>query len=74
MNKTAIVLLVLLVSVFLVGCTSSQNGYATYNQQQQGQQQQGQQQPYVGGGCGVAPGADYEDTPVKTLDSADSSL
>jgi len=70
MNKTAIVLLVLLAGVFLSGCsTPKTSGYATYNQQQQGQQQ-----PYVGGGCGVAPQADYEDTPVKALDSADSSL
>jgi len=70
MNKTAIVLLVLLVSVFLVGCGKSYdtNGYATYNQPQQ---QQGQ---YVGGGCGVAPSGAYEDTPVKALDSADSAL
>lgn len=70
MNKTAIVLLVLLAGVFLAGCQkSATSGYATYNQQQQGQQQ-----PYVGGGCGVAPQADYEGTPVKALDSADSSL
>ena len=67
--KTAI-LLVLVISVFLVGCGKQYDtaGYATYNQQQ------GQQQPYVGGGCGVAPSAAYEDTPVKTLDSADSAL
>ena len=69
MNAKAIVLAVLLVSVFLVGCASSgQSGYATYNQQQ------GQQQPYVGGGCGVAPSADYEDTPVEALGSANSAL
>ncbi|MBS3104993.1 hypothetical protein J4234_01940 [Candidatus Woesearchaeota archaeon] len=67
--KTAI-LAVLVLSVFLVGCTSSgQSGYATYNQPQQ--QQQGQ---YVGGGCGVAPSADYEDTPVDDLNSKDSVL
>jgi len=70
MNKTAIVVLVLLVGVFLVGCQKDPTaGYATYNQQQG--QQQGQ---YVGGGCGVAPQADYEDTPVKALDSSDSAL
>jgi hypothetical protein len=58
--KTAILVLIVL-SVFLVGCTSSQpNGYAAYNQQQG-------QQPYVGGGCGVAPNADYEDTPVNAI-------
>ena len=68
MNTKAIVLAVLLVSVFLVGCTSSgTSGYTTYNQPQQ----QGQ---YVGGGCGVAPSADYEDTPIEALDSADSAL
>ena len=68
MNAKAMVLIVLLVSVFLVGCASSgQSGYAAYNQPQQ----QGQ---YVGGGCGVAPSADYEDTPVDALNSKDSAL
>ena len=66
--KTAI-LLFIVIGVFIVGCQrSGSTGYATYNQQQ------GQQQPYVGGGCGVAPNAAYEDTPVKALDSADSAL
>lgn len=64
--KTAI-LVVLLFSVFLIGCTSSQTGYATYNQPQQ----QGQ---YVGGGCGVAPNAAYEDTPIDALGLEDSAL
>ena len=65
--KTAI-LLVLVISVFLVGCGQKKydTGYATYNQQQQGQ--------YVGGGCGVAPQADYEDTPVNEIGAADSAL
>jgi len=64
--KTAI-LAVLVFSVFLVGCASSDtSGYAAYNQPQQGQ--------YVGGGCGVAPNAAYEDTPVNALDSKDSAL
>ena len=66
--KTAI-LAVLVFSVFLVGCTSSQtSGYATYNQPQ------GQQNPYVGGGCGVAPSGVYEETPIKALNSEDSAL
>ena len=65
--KTAI-LLVLVISVFLVGCGKQNTaGYATYNQQ-------GQQQPYVGGGCGVAPQADYNDASIGVLDSSDSSL
>ena len=69
--KTALVA-VLLVSVFLIGCTSSQgSGYAAYNQPQQGQPQQGQ---YVGGGCGVAPSAAYEDTPIRSLDTLNSQL
>ncbi len=72
MNAKAIVLAVLLASVFLVGCTSSQqNGYSTYNPQQQQQQQQGQ---YVGGGCGVAPSGDYESTPMESLGSKNSEL
>ena len=62
MNAKVLVLLVLVASIFLVGCQAEPNGYATYNQQQQ----QGQ---YVGGGCGVAPSADYEDTPLDSLDS-----
>lgn len=66
--KTAI-LAVLVFSVFLIGCTQSQTGYAGYNQPQQ---QQGGQ--YVGGGCGVAPNAAYEDTPINALSSADSAL
>ncbi|MBI3027024.1 hypothetical protein HYY70_02830 [Candidatus Woesearchaeota archaeon] len=66
-NARAIVLLALLFSIFLVGCAQTgTSGYSTYNQQQQGQ--------YVGGGCGVAPGADYEDTPIKELDSLHSNL
>ena len=69
MNVKTAILAVLVLSVFLIGCASSQpNGYATYNQPQ------GQQNPYVGGGCGVAPGADYEDTPVDALNSANSAL
>ena len=67
MNAKAIVLLVLVVSIVIVGCApKSQTGYATYNQPQQGQ--------YVGGGCGVAPSADYEDTPIGALSSKDSAL
>lgn len=70
MNSKAIVSVVLLVSIFLVGCTSSQSGYAAYNQPQ-GQPQGGQ---YVGGGCGVAPSGVYENTPIDSLDSASSVL
>lgn len=71
MNAKALVLVLLLVSIFLVGCaSSSQSGYATYNQPQ-GQPQGGQ---YVGGGCGVAPSGDYEDTPIEALDLTNSAL
>ena len=70
MNAKAMVLAVLLVGVFLVGCASSDtSGYATYNQP--GQPQGGQ---YVGGGCGVAPSGTYEDTPIGALSSKDSAL
>ncbi|MBS3101063.1 hypothetical protein J4204_02940 [Candidatus Woesearchaeota archaeon] len=70
MNIKTAILAVLVVSVFLVGCGKQYDtaGYATYNQQGQ---QQGQ---YVGGGCGVAPQADYNDVSVDELDSADSAL
>ena len=69
MNIKTAMLLVLVISVFLVGCGSKTSGYAAYNQPQQGQPQ-GQ----VGGGCGVAPNAAYEDTPIKAIDSTDSAL
>lgn len=68
MKAKLAILLVLVFSVVLVGCASSgQNGYSTYNQPQQ----QGQ---YVGGGCGVAPSGDYENTPIEALKLTDSSL
>ena len=67
MNKKAIVLAVLLVSIFLLGCSKDySSGYPAYNQPQQ--------QQYVGGGCGVAPAADYESTPIEALNPADSAL
>jgi len=57
MNAKVIVLLVLLLGVFLVGCTSSPSqNYAAYNNPQNPQQGQ-----YVGGGCGVVTNADYAD-------------
>ena len=67
MNIKTAILIVLVFSVFLIGCESKTSGYASYNQPQ-GQQppQQGQ---YVGGGCGVAPSADYTES-VKVQDSA----
>ncbi|MCH8003244.1 MAG: hypothetical protein IH934_01325 [Nanoarchaeota archaeon] len=54
MKYKTILFVVLLVGIVLVaGCTkSSSTGYAAYSAQQG---QGGQQQPYVGGGCGVAP-------------------
>ena len=62
-----LIAVILLVSVFLIGCADKYqtNGYASYNQKQD---QQGQ---YVGGGCGVAPSSSYEDTPVN-FNSANS--
>ena len=68
MNAKTIVLVVLLVGVFLAGCTpkTDYSGYATSQQPQQGQ--------YVGGGCGVAPSAAYEDTPVQALGSKGTGL
>ena len=66
MNIKTAILFVLVISVFLVGCASSQPGYSNYNQPQQ--------QGYVGGGCGVAPSGDYASTPIEALDPADSAL
>ena len=69
MKIKTILLAVLVISVFLVGCQKpSTAGYATYDQQGQ---QKGQ---YVGGGCGVAPSGDYADTPIEALGSEDSAL
>ena len=71
MNIKTVILVFLVFSVFLVGCSKSgTNGYSAYNQPQ-GQQQGGQ---YVGGGCGVAPSAAYEDTPVQALGSKGTGL
>ena len=70
MNTKLALLVVLVVSAFLVGCSSNANQYAAYNQPGQ----QGQQGQYVGGGCGVAPSADYADTPIQALDSTDFAL
>ena len=67
MNTNLAILVVLVVSAFLIGCASNADQYTAYNQPQQ----QGQ---YVGGGCGVAPSADYADTPIEALDSTDSAL
>jgi len=70
MSIKTTILLVLVFSVFLVGCTGSgQSSYSTYNQPQG--QQQGQ---YVGGGCGVAPSGSYEGTPIDALNPSDSNL
>ena len=71
MNVKTAILVFLVFSVFLVGCKSSQTGYASYNQPQGQQQQNGQ---YVGGGCGVAPSGDYKDTPINELGLTNSAL
>ncbi len=71
MNSKAIVLALVVFSIFLVSCAQSPSGnYAAYNQPQQGQQ--GGQ--YVGGGCGVAPSGAYENTPIEALNPSDSAL
>lgn len=73
MNKISIIAVVLVTALFLIGCAKSTNpgaGYASYNQPQ-GQPQGGQ---YVGGGCGVAPNADYGKTQVGNLNSPNSEL
>jgi|TARA_B100001971_G_C18154479_1_gene517701 hypothetical protein len=55
MNKILVLMVVLVLAVFLVGCQQEPQytGYAASGQ--------GQQQPYVGGGCGVAPADDTGD-------------
>ena len=66
MNMKALVLGLLVASIFLVGCSQSPSAnYQGYNQPaQQGQPPNGQ---YVGGGCGVAPSADYLETPLTKI-------
>jgi len=61
MKYKTILFVALLVGIVLVaGCTkSSPSGYAAYSTQQG---QGGQQQPYIGGGCGVAPADDAEES------------
>ena len=60
-------LIAVIVILFVMGCSqSAPSQYQNYNQPQ-GQPQQGGQ--YVGGGCGVAPSADYKE-PIQALDSA----
>ena len=70
MNVKLAVLVVLVIGVFIVGCSPKTTGYTAYNQPQ-GQPQGGQ---YVGGGCGVAPNAAYENTPINSIGSTNPSL
>ena len=69
MNVKTVFLALLIVGVFLIGCTSGQN-YQSYNQPSQGQQGQQQNGQYVGGGCGVAPSGSYENTPMPANPAA----
>jgi len=57
---------VLIVAIFLLGCTQSGSNYNAYAGAKPQGQPQGQ---YVGGGCGVSPQADYESTPVNFQNS-----
>lgn len=68
MKMQALVLAVLLVGVFLVGCEKEVN-YNAYSQQPPPGQG-----AVVGGGCGVAPSGDAENTPVGAFGSGDSGL
>lgn len=53
MRKFIILVFVLVLAFFLVGCKKSYpTGYAAYPQQAP---QQNPNQPYYGGGCGVSP-------------------
>ena len=63
-----VLLIVLLASALVAGCASSgADAYSTYSQGGQPQQQQ-----YVGGGCGVAPSAEYSD--ASGILNSESSL
>ena len=66
MKRFLVLLVVLTLATLLVfGCTKNQNptGYSSYGQQ-------GQQQPYIGGGCGVAPVSDVGEVPLQVPDSS----
>ena len=63
MNLKIVLLVVLIASVFLFGCQAGTGTTGAATQQQQ----QGQ---YVGGGCGVAPSGNVEDTDVESLQRA----
>ena len=60
MKLRNVIILLALIALLVAGCTrnSAPAGYASYGQQ-------GQQQPYVGGGCGVAPVSDLGELPLK---------
>ena len=65
MKKTTIILVVLALAALLItGCQQKSDyatGYSNYGQQ-------GQQQPYVGGGCGVAPVSDAGELPSQVAE------
>lgn len=68
MNYKTLLALVLITSVLLLGCTrSGPTGYATYGQNPN-------QQPYVGGGCGVAPQIGHAESSVEEVVAADDSV
>ena len=69
MKKQALVLAVLLVGVFLVGCGQKEVSYNAYSQQPPPGQG-----AVVGGGCGVAQSGDVANTQVGALDSENSGL
>ena len=68
MNAKIAIIAVLVVGIlFVAGCGSSNPAYNSYNQPQPPAQQGGQPNQYVGGGCGVAPSADYSETPLTKI-------
>ena len=69
-NAKIAILMLLVFSALLIGCTSSQPSYAAYSQGAP----QGQGGQYVGGGCGVAPSGNYEDTNTGAFSQPDSGL
>lgn len=65
MDIKKILVICLVLGLFFVGaCTkSSTTGYASYNPG-------GGQQPYVGGGCGVIPDGQYDESAVDVVKSS----
>ena len=68
MKKTLFALALIIATLAIAACATKYDyptGYAGYQGQYQGQPQQ--PNPYIGGGCGIAPGDNYGEAPVDEV-------